>query len=770
VRFDDRAPLLALTVALFAFAFLVPAWPWLSGAVTIPYDAKSTFLPPVEFMARAFHSGESPVWTANIYAGWPMVADPQSMLLSPLHVLLALASAAPGFRANDAVTFAYLFVGGLAIILYFRDRGWHAAGALTAALAFAFGGAASARLQHTGQVISLAYLPVALWLLSRALERSSARYGVLAGIAGALIVLGRDQVALLEVYVLAGFVVAHWCGEGFVARMRASVKPLVAGGIVGFLIVALPILLTELLATDSNRPEFSLIEAGRGSLHPTHLLSLAFADLFGAMDPKVNFWGAGGFAWNERFGMADLFLAQNMSLLYSGALAAVMLVTGVTRGALWAREIRFFAIAALLVAFYMFGWYTPVFHVMYELMPGVKLFRRPADATFVFGALIAIMTGYLVHRWLTNLRRPGWQERAIELAVAIFVIAFTVWLSATTVGLSPALKPLITGSVCVALAILVLFFARRLNSGAPVTATLLLVVFTTADLAWNNAPHESTGLPPAKYDVLRPDTKNETVALIKQRLAQQEPNHRDRVELIGIEYHWPNICLIHGCEHVFGHNPLRLKWFYDATHAQDTVAAPGQRVFSPLYPSYRSVFADLLGVRLIATGVPVEKIDTALKPGDLNFVARTKDAYVYDNPRALPRVMMVGDWKRANSDELFASGWPPGVDPQITVLLEKTPRAAPLGLFESAGTARLMRYTNTEIIVEVNSPSGGILVLNDVWHPWWRVTIDGAEADILRANAIFRAVEVPPGKYTVRFSFEPLRGAWRELWEKLRGN
>jgi len=28
-----------------------------------------------------------------------------------------------------------------------------------------------------------------------------------------------------------------------------------------------------------------------------------FADLFGAMDPKVDFWGAGGFAWNERFGL-----------------------------------------------------------------------------------------------------------------------------------------------------------------------------------------------------------------------------------------------------------------------------------------------------------------------------------------------------------------------------------------------------------------------------------------------------------------------------------
>jgi len=70
----------------------------------------------------------------------------------------------------------------------------------------------------------------------------------------------------------------------------------------------------------------------------------------------------------------------------------------------------------------------------------------------------------------------------------------------------------------------------------------------------------------------------------------------------------------------------------------------------------------------------------------------------------------------------------------------------------------------------VDAPSGGILVLNDVWHPWWQVTIDGADAEIMRANVIFRAVAVPVGKHTVRFTFEPLRGAWRELQEKLRRN
>ena len=148
----------------------------------------------------------------------------------------------------------------------------------------------------------------------------------------------------------------------------------------------------------------------------------------------------------------------------------------------------------------MFGWYTPVFRAMYELMPGVKLFRRPADATFVFGALIAIMTGYLVHRWLDRCRtRDRAAARHRDSASAPSFSAPRSGSPTTTVGLAPALKPIVTG-LCLSsrVAVLVLIVARRLAAGAPVAAMLLLVVFTTADLAWNNAPHESTGLPPAR--------------------------------------------------------------------------------------------------------------------------------------------------------------------------------------------------------------------------------------------------------------------------------
>ena len=257
--------------------------------------------------------------------------------------------------------------------------------------------------------------------------------------------------------------------------------------------------------------------------------------------------------------------------------------------------------------------------------------------------------------------------------------------------------------------------------------------------------------------------------MLKAKLAAAAaPDRRDRVELIGIAYPWPNLSLIHGFDHVFGHNPLRLNQFAAATGVGDTVAIPEQRTFSPLFPSYRSTFADLFGLRFIATGVPVEQIDRALKPGDLVPLGRTPDAFLYENPRALPRVMMVGEWQLADFAELLKRGWPE-VDPRRTVLLERLPALAPAAgsVGAAAGTARIVRYGNVEIVVEVDAPAGGFLVLNDVWHPWWRAEVDGAETDILKANVLFRAVQVRPGKHVVRFTFHPFDGVLTDVARKL---
>src|SRR5512139_68634 len=197
-------PYIAAAILFLACAALL-AFPWLSGRVTIPWDAKAHFQPQFVFLAHALHSGQSPFWTPNVFAGMPQIADPQSLIFSPFFLLAAALVPEPSFALEDAIVFAMLAMGGLALIGYFRDRGWSAAGALLAALAFSFGGSAAWRIQHTGQVMSLSWLPVALWLLARALDRRSAPLGAAAGAAAALMALGRDQVAFLGLFLLAGY-------------------------------------------------------------------------------------------------------------------------------------------------------------------------------------------------------------------------------------------------------------------------------------------------------------------------------------------------------------------------------------------------------------------------------------------------------------------------------------------------------------------------------------------------------------------------------------
>lgn len=757
-----------LAAVLFAAAWVVLCWPWLSGRLTIPWDAKAHFQAQLQFLAASLHRGEWPFWNPFVFAGTPQVADPQSLIFSLPHLLVALIDPAPSFVLADAISLAMLGLGGLALMAFFRDRGWRAEGALVAALVFAFGASAAWRIQHTGQILSLSWWAITLWCLSRALERRSVAWGVLAGIAGGCLVIGRDQVALLGVFLLVlqtlWFVFA---GPRRVETLRAAVPPLAAGAVAGILVAGLPIAMTILLAGDSNRPAIDFTGAGRGSLHPAGLLTAFAANLYGTDGPLMEFWGQPSFIW----GPTDLFLARNMSDVYVGALPLLaILCLGVACSAFAAREIRWVVVAFVLVLLYALGWYTPAFTLYWHVLPGIDLFRRPADAAFLLGGLAAILAGYSVHRLRAGTLRASRRELVAGalLVAAGFAACVGVALSKGQLGhAAPALASAL-GMAIVSAGILAWLGGRRPAAWA---GCLALAVLLTADLGWNNGPNESTALPPDLYDVLRPDSADPIVAELKRRLAAEAaPDRRDRVELAGVDFHWPNASMVHGLDNTLGYNPIRLGAYSRATGAQDTVALPEQRTFSPLMPGWNSRLADMLGLRYVVTRGPAADVDKALKDGDLVELARAPHARLYENPRALPRVILAGQARAADFETLLGSGrWPDGFDPLRTVLLDPSDGQPVFeGSERPTGTARILRYANTEVTVAVNSPHGGWLVLNDAWHPWWYATVDGAPAPVRRANAILRAVMVPAGAHEVRFVFRPLRGLADEIADRWR--
>lgn len=70
-----------------------------------------------------------------------------------------------------------------------------------------------------------------------------------------------------------------------------------------------------------------------------------------------------------------------------------------------------------------------------------------------------------------------------------------------------------------------------------------------------------------------------------------------------------------------------------------------------------------------------------------------------------------------------------------------------------------------EVSVELEVSETGILVLNDVYDVGWMATVDGAEREVVRVNALVRGVRVEPGERTVVFRFAPLDGrVTRGLW------
>ena len=761
-RLNARGAGYLLAAIGFVLAWGVLCWPWLSGAVTIPFDAKAHFQAQVQFLANAIHTGQSPFWNHNVFAGSPQIADPQSLIFSPA-ILLALLSPAPSFREVDAYVLAHLLAGGLALILFFRDRGWHPAGGLLAALVFAFGASAAWRVQHVGQIASYAFFAIALWLTARMLQRSSVLAGVFAGFAAGLMVLEPDQVALLAGYVLVAMVVAHWMSGGWPA-FRASLMPIAAASVVGFAVICMPLLWTWLFAEATTRPEIDFAIAARGSLHPVSLLSAFVGDLFGAKDPAVEFWGPYG---NPQM----LHLSQNMAQVYFGALPLLLLAPGLTRGWLWDKSVRPLTLMLVFMVLFALGRYTPLFHLAYEYLPGVKQFRRPADATFLIGGLAAVLSGYVLHRILTAEEGTSFRrDLLIGAGLVLGAIALALAVSRDWDHLADAWKPVAMALGWFAVAGAAFFALQRWRGALGTAAAAVLVTgVVAADLGVNNGPNESTALSPQMYDVLDSRTKNDTIALLKQLTSQPEGSpRRDRVELLGMGFEWPNAGMVHGFDHTLGYNPLRLEDFSEAVGTGDGIARPADRKYTPLFPSYRSRLANLLGLRYIASPIPIEQVDHNLSAGDLQLIARTKQGYVYENQHALPRVQFVGGWQFADFQSMKLSGRWPETDPQQAVLLDvEPPVATPEGPVAVQAEVKLVDYRNAQVDIEVTTPAPGFVVLNDIWHPWWKVEVDGVETEILRANVLFRAVQVPAGTHKVRFSFQPLSGAIAELRAKI---
>ncbi|MBX6311428.1 MAG: hypothetical protein IRY99_00665 [Isosphaeraceae bacterium] len=170
-------------------------------------DPVLQFEPWLEFNRAMLRQGRLPLWNSFVGCGAPHLANGQSAVFDPFHVLAYLGPL-PWARGWIAAT--RLWVAGLGMFLLARSWGLGPWGCWFAGLIFPFCGFLIVWLQYPVTSVAI-WMPWLLWTSDRVLERPRPRaIGVLALIAGCVLLGGHVQTSAHVLMAAALYIGWRW--------------------------------------------------------------------------------------------------------------------------------------------------------------------------------------------------------------------------------------------------------------------------------------------------------------------------------------------------------------------------------------------------------------------------------------------------------------------------------------------------------------------------------------------------------------------------------
>jgi hypothetical protein len=301
----------------------------------------------------------------------------------------------------------------------------------------------------------------------------------------------------------------------------------------------------------------------------------------------------------------------------------------------------------------------------------------------------------------------------------------------------------------------------------PIAAALLVLV-SGAELLWRNAASSLNAEPSARYSVFSRPNATEQAGFSALRAAinaSQERGERPRVEILGIGGAWQNASMVLGLENTLGYNPLRIADYERAVGPGENAGDPNLRHFPGTFRGYKCKLAALLGLEYLVLDRPLTRLPRHFpRPRAVQLFAGN-GMYIYKLGNAAPRAYLATAVTPVNSQEVLSEHALPEFDRAHEVLIDET--SLPLiksnyGATYGADAApaadahvTIAAYHNESVWIEVDTDRAGVVVLHDLYYPGWEVLVDGNTQPILRANLLFRGVEVPAGHHLVEFKFRP---------------
>jgi hypothetical protein len=732
-------------------------------------DLLGLHLPSKWFLVRSFQeTGELPLWCPYSFAGMPFIHDQQVSAFYPPHWPLFLLRPDQLGAAMSWLVVLHVAVAGWCAFAYARWRGLDPLPAFIAAAGYMFAAKWILHLLVAGHynMVPIAWLPLVLLLLERAIRTGKLSQAVAAGAAFALIVLGAYPYMTLY----AGAFVGLWslgtalerAGYFGAPRLVSARAALGRWLCYGLLTAAVAVALSAVQLVPAME---AARLATRSSYSPSaeKVFKSGLQALLGLVGPALSETPPNS-VWEYRGGWGIVWLI---------ALAWAYIVGG--------RRDRFeVGLCFVLIVFGVGG------AAAVTWLPGFGLFRFPARMLMVAAFPAAYLVGVATQALLSEPDPKGQRLRRCRralLAVSVVAVGLTglsalflrltgsgvrwpwYWAFAVpAVGAAYWLVGRLRGEPPRSAASTVLGFAP----GGPRLFAALWAGLLVADL-W------VIGWPAV---AVRPQDEIYPVSNSVRWLAEQEAWHSrvldrdpsDQLHDTPLGSGAP-MALIAGVEPLRGFNPIDVRRYKEYLQFIGDTDAPLKPLDTPVtYPAFadfpvknRSLL-DLLGTRyqLQPADAPPpgegwERVSQADDPEpvayDFEGGIRRLPAYaVYRNETAFPRAFVVGRAEPLPRERVLAALRSANL--RRTVFLEdwqgKTEEPT-----ADLRPARVVEYRPNRVVVRTDLGPAGYLVLADIWYPGWRCTVDGREAPLHRADYLFRAVRLPKGEHEVTFTFEP---------------
>ena len=734
-------------------------WQW----ILFDGDMWTQYYPAKWYSFTLIKQGKFPFWTPNLLFGFPLFAEAQTGILYPLSALFLLLPTVNAFNVSIIIR---LLLAGLFTFLYVRRitrQNWAAA---ISGVAFACGGYMVAQLRHENVENALIWLPLILLALDRWITEDNRR-----ALAGAGICMGVSFLAgyfYISLFVLIT-ATAYYILMGYFAyrddRSKGKKLKQWGGGLVLFGLIGVGLAGAQ-LAPNYELARESIRAGGLGyqvstqvSMSPFQLICFIFPKFFGyPSDGTIwGLWRGNPIDLIAYFGIVPLFLA----------IGAVMIRRD--------RYTLFFGAVCGIALLLALGQFSPVWYLVNKL-PIFSMMRNPARflslvafsgavlAGLGFAALIQasgfdrrrilryqsavgigagiILFGSLISGWAISTSRPllssfgRWFVDKFVYAQSVhehsreyyytLIDRFYDQLANTVEITHPYIYVPVLYVIGGSLLIWYITHQRR----NPLVIGLIALILTGSDLILFGR-HYNTIMPPEVYE-------QESYYI---KVMEQDPGIF-RYCFAPLEISMRNYdALLFDQMYSQGHSPLRMK------RQQDII-----ETLRPQLENLSAVPAvplmNLLNIKYIVT-------DDSLSQ-DWARIRFNEGARVYENRDVLPRAFVTPRAQILPSGEqVLAALADPAFSPRDVVLLEEAPQMpTPLTQGSSSGEAEILRYDIDEVVINVES-DGGYLVLTDTFYPGWWAEIDGVEQPILRADYFFRAVYVSPGQHRVRFVYTP---------------